>query len=148
MSFDSDYQRRLNTFHIPGDAGEWTEGLTAILRRIPDGWGRFIGCSRGWYPIVVRLDQVLAEVDPEYVLLQVKEKFGGLRYYYRQAHPDRRAEMDALVSVAEEEAARTCEDCGAPGVLCEASHWYRTLCPPCAAAADWSYRPVKPSRPA
>jgi len=144
MTFETDFQQRLNTFHVPADAGEWTEGLTAILRRIPDGWGRFISTSHGWYPIIVRLDQSLAEVDPGYILHQVKEKFGGLRYYYHQTQPDRRTEMDALVGIAEAEAARTCEDCGAPGVLCDGGHWFRTLCPSCAAASDRPYRPVPP----
>ncbi|BBZ00093.1 hypothetical protein [Mycolicibacterium fallax] len=52
--------------HIPDDAGEHEDGLRAIMMRIPDGWGRWISCSRGWYPIVIELDEALAVIDPSY----------------------------------------------------------------------------------
>jgi hypothetical protein len=79
---DVDYQQMLNAVHIPEDAGEHTEALRGILLRIPDGWGRWISCDRGWYPLLVELDEQLRAVLPNYVLHQVKEKFGGLRYYW------------------------------------------------------------------
>lgn len=77
-----DYTAVLNAIRVPEDAGEWSDGLLRILRRIPDGWGRWIGCSKGWYPIVIALNDYLAEVDPGYEVHQVKEKFGELRYYF------------------------------------------------------------------
>lgn len=67
--------------HLPEDAGEWAEGLTRVLERIPPEWGPWVSCGKGWYPIVVRLDEGLAQVVPGYALHQVKEKLGGLRYY-------------------------------------------------------------------
>lgn len=79
---DVDYQQLLNEVHVPEDAGEHTEALRGILLRIPDGWGRWISCDRGWYPLLVELDEQLRAVLPNYVLHQVKEKFGGLRYYW------------------------------------------------------------------
>ena len=72
----------LNSLHVPEDAGEWADGLERILRRIPDGWGRWIDVGKGWYPIIVALDAHLATIDPGYAVHQVKEKFGDLRYYY------------------------------------------------------------------
>lgn len=41
-----------------------------------------------WLPIVEKLHRDLLEIDPGYVVAQVKEKFGGLRYY---AYPSRNA---------------------------------------------------------
>lgn len=79
---DVDYQRLLNAVHVPEDAGEYAEALRSILLRIPDGWGRWISCDRGWYPLLVELDEQLRALLPNYVLHQVKEKFGGLRYYW------------------------------------------------------------------
>jgi hypothetical protein len=35
-----------------------------------------------WYPLLVELDEQLGALLPNYVLHQVKEKFGGLRYYW------------------------------------------------------------------
>lgn len=71
----------LNTVHIPEDAGEYVDDLRRILERIPERWGRWISCSSGWYPLVIELDQKLAEIFPDYELHRVKEKFGTLRYY-------------------------------------------------------------------
>lgn len=75
-------ERILDALHVPEDAGEYAEGLERILRRIPDGWGRWIGCGPGWYPLIVELDRELAALDPAYRVHQVKEKFGTLRYYF------------------------------------------------------------------
>jgi hypothetical protein len=81
MSVDVDRDTMLNALHIPADAGRFAAALETILRRIPDGWGRWISHDAGWYPIVVGVDQRLSAIDPEYVVHQVKEKFGTLRYY-------------------------------------------------------------------
>lgn len=77
-----DHQQMLNAMHVPKDADEHAEALAAMLRRIPDGWGRWISCDRGWYALIVELDGQLSALLPNYVIHQVKEKFGGLRYYW------------------------------------------------------------------
>lgn len=129
--------------HVPGDAGEHEDGLRRIMRRIPDGWGRWISCSRGWYPIVIQLDEALAAIDPDYEVHQVKEKFGGLRVYYSTQVEGAREQMDELVDEAEEKCERTCELCGGPGSrFVTAGGWYRTLCATCAAADGKGYEPV------
>lgn len=69
-------QEILNAVHVPDDAGERAEALGRMLARIPDGWGRWISCSRGWYSIVVDLDEQLRALFPAYELQQVKEKYG------------------------------------------------------------------------
>lgn len=77
-----DIEKVINAVHVPEDAGEHAAGLERILRRIPDGWGRWIGCDTGWYPLLVELDQKLAALLPEYEIHQVKEKYGTLRFYW------------------------------------------------------------------
>lgn len=72
----------INAVHLPDDAGEHADALTRMLARIPDGWGRWIGCSRGWYPLLVELDEQLGMLFPNYEIQQIKEKFGGLRFYW------------------------------------------------------------------
>lgn len=72
----------LNTVNVPKDAGEYEDGLRRIMSRIPERWGRWISCDKGWYPLIIELDEKLAEVFPEYEVHQVKEKFGTLRYYF------------------------------------------------------------------
>jgi hypothetical protein len=71
----------LDTPVVPADAGEYAEGLTKILSRIPPRWGRWIQCDKGWYPLLCELDEKLAAIFPDYEVHQVKEKFGTLRYY-------------------------------------------------------------------
>jgi hypothetical protein len=37
-----------DALHIPADAGQHAAALEKILRRIPDGWGRWISHDSGW----------------------------------------------------------------------------------------------------
>lgn len=56
--------------------------LDPILERIPNEFGKWIGCRSGWYPLLLELDARLAAICPEYQVHQVKEKYGTLRYYF------------------------------------------------------------------
>ncbi|QZH66751.1 hypothetical protein [Mycolicibacterium farcinogenes] len=133
----------LNKIHMPKDAHGYEDGLRAIMMRIPDGWGRWISCSRGWYPIIIELDEALAAIDPDYELHQVKEKLAGLRYYYRTEVEGARKRMDELVNAAEEQCEVTCEQCGEPGTRHTTPHgWLRTLCANCAASSEKGYEPL------
>lgn len=136
----------LDKFHMPRDAHGYEDGLRAIMLRIPPGWGRWVSCSRGWYSIVIQLDRDLAEIDPDYVVHQVKEKYAGLRYYFHASEGVTEADqqrMDALVDEAEAQCERTCEMCGEPGVRHATPHgWLRTLCAECAAASEHHYQPL------
>jgi hypothetical protein len=57
------------------------------------------------------------------VASQVKEKFGGLRFYV-QAATDKHYQY---ISFAESMSYRTCEECGAPGKT-YTDGWHRTMC--------------------
>jgi hypothetical protein len=135
---DVDLDAVRNAIDVPKDAGDLAPALEAMLRRIPDGWGRWVAMNRGWYPIIVELDRRLAELDEDYTLCQVKEKFGGLRYYFEPsaaASADTHTAMREAVAEAESMAERTCEECGADGaVLRDDDHRYwQTLCDGCSA---------------
>lgn len=75
-------------------------------------------------PIVDALYAKAIEIDPDLVVEQVKEKFGGLRFYYDS---DALNVIDKLVDEAEEQCWKTCEACGAPGVL-RGGGWLMTAC--------------------
>jgi hypothetical protein len=68
----------------------------------------------------VRMDEEAAKVP---VAVQVKEKFGGLRFYV-QAATDKHYQY---ISFAESMSYRTCEMCGAPGKT-YTDGWHTTLC--------------------
>jgi len=117
---------------LPEDAGEYADALRRILVRIPERWGRRLDVGPGWYLLIVELDQALAQVDAGYALLQVKEKFGGLRYYTQESDDltvEGRERCAALIDEAERRSASTCETCGGSGSLhTNARRWFRTLC--------------------
>jgi hypothetical protein len=68
----------------------------------------------------VKLDEETLKVP---VAVQVKEKFGGLRFYV-QAATDKHYQY---ISFAESMSYRTCEQCGAPGKR-YTDGWHQTLC--------------------
>ena len=77
----------------------------------------FAACGDGWKEIIRNTDEKLTFIDPDYKIAQIKEKFGGLCYYYDQSFESyddiRREIMEDIVRAAEYEASRTCELCGA-----------------------------------
>jgi hypothetical protein len=95
-------------------------------------WVNEVG--EGWRPLVRGLDANLRDIDPNYVIGQVKEKFGGLRFYVDSAPEDEdsHAEFYKLIHDAEELSFRICEDCGTVGKYGKTNDfWIRTLCPLC-----------------
>lgn len=83
--------------------------------------GRPVG--RGWLSIISDLDAKLYKIHPDYRIAQIKEKFGTLRYYV-----DGVSHLgQELIRQAERLSAKTCEECGKPGVL-RRGGWLNTLC--------------------
>ena len=76
-----DLDEVVNAVHVPDDAGEHGEALRRLLLRVPDGWGRWISCSSGWYALLARAECELADACPTFTAHQIKEKFGTLRMY-------------------------------------------------------------------
>lgn len=100
---------------------------------VPEYW-KSIDVDEGWYQVVLDCDKELTEIDHNYQIFQIKEKFGGLRYYFQPSQSDTLAEMNKVVSKYEEIAARTCEATGNPGILMKSNYgWLKTLNPEYAA---------------
>ncbi|WP_052742719.1 hypothetical protein [Mycobacterium nebraskense] len=149
ISCDIDPETLCNTLCIPPDAGRYADALERILRRIPDGWGRWISHDAGWYPIVANLDERLAAIDPDYVVHQVKEKFGALRYYCAPSDDPSAALQEAfreIIDEAQRMSAIICERCGEPGILHRRCHWRKTLCASCAETLHYTPIPVRDDR--
>ena len=101
---------------------------------------KYTECGDGWYDLIERLCAVIQNEtdnagyrlsDEEKETLQplaaqVKEKFGGLRFYIYGGN-DR---IDGAIRMAEAMSFKTCEGCGAPGHK-QPGGWIRTLCDPC-----------------
>lgn len=67
--------------------------------------------------------QTIPDPIPQVVAVQVKEKFGGLRFYYNGGDD----QIQGMVRMAESMSVVTCETCGAPGST-RGGGWIRTLC--------------------
>jgi len=91
-------------------------------------WG--IECADGWFDILDKLcSDIQAHINltgsSQVIARQIKEKYGGLRFYYSGAD----LVVDQLIDEAEELSEVTCDCCGAPGTLTEnANGWLRTRC--------------------
>jgi hypothetical protein len=85
----------------------------------------------GWFDILWQLcedlEPLVAELEQatvrQFEILEVKEKFGGLRIHVNGADDAIRQRIEA----AEREPFHTCDVCGQPGALREGS-WIKTLC--------------------
>lgn len=79
-------------------------------------------CGPGWEKLIAPL---LERADLEDVTVrQVKEKFGGLRFYVDSASD----ELYELIDQAERDSIKICEMCGMPGNRMIKAGWYKTLC--------------------
>jgi hypothetical protein len=104
--------------------------------RFPKMFGGKYGgfaCGEGWWPILEALCGQIqhhidwknkqSEVVAQVTVNQIKEKFGGLRFYYSGGDDV----IDGMVRMAESWADASCEECGSPGKSREGG-WIRTLC--------------------
>jgi len=93
-----------------------------------------IAVGDGWSGILTQLCQsIQSHIDwknkdgvvvPQVEVLQLKEKFGSLRFYYQGGDEY----IAGLVSMAESMSGITCEECGSPGSQ-GGQGWISTLCP-------------------
>jgi hypothetical protein len=98
--------------------------LGYYLDRKPITNAGFFECDSGWYQIIKDLIVDLIELGWNKEICQVKEKFGGLRFYINEGSD----EMHARISKAEDLSYETCEVTGKPGQLRTDIGWYTTLC--------------------
>lgn len=84
----------------------------------------YFSVGPGWYPLLKDLITDLIALGWDKQVCQVKEKFGGLRFYINAA-------SDAVhnrISEAENQSYEICEVTGQPGKLRTDIGWYTTLC--------------------
>ena len=89
----------------------------------------YFECGPGWHPLIKdALTRIEALGIANLAILQVKEKFGGLRIYLSLDND----ETNAIITAAEDEAHNTCEECGSKETVeLRGDGWLRTLCNPC-----------------
>lgn len=92
-----------------------------------------IECGYGWYGIIFPIIAYIEEYNKKHednpiIIYQIKEKFGGLRFYTSYSTP----ELDKMIEEAEDWSFLICENCGSPvNVTTKGPNWITTLCDKC-----------------
>lgn len=102
----------------------------------------FYSIPSGWYNILYNLCEELTPIlneerskiteDPEQPLFyvhQIKEKFGGLRFYFMMntENTELHENIQKLIDIAEDKSYDTCQITGKVGKLCKKGRYYMTL---------------------
>ena len=108
----------------------------------PEDYECEMSIAKVWEVIVHRLTEQIESINSEFIIVQVKEKFGGLRYYMQFGEDATRPEKECvylLIEKAEHEASVTCECCGTQRQVERKSlswGWVVTLCSECRPALE------------
>jgi hypothetical protein len=97
-------------------------------------WG--FECGDGWFDIIYELSQKLDALFKKHNLngddypacVQVKEKFGYLRFYMEGIPKEIYEEAYTYINEAEYKTGKACEECGKPGKIQNFRGWYRCAC--------------------
>ena len=98
---------------------DYNEAERLIQPHFAKGWGAQLAVGYGWGKLLIEAHNIAMSYDPDYVVHQVKEKFGGLRFYSNLP-----ADAEILIEAL---AIDVCEVCGAPGTM-TTTGWMRCLC--------------------
>lgn len=119
-------------WYAPARHQPWWRKLSKNARANQARWWTF-ECSDGWFQLLwdlsTKIDAHLKshpELKKHFSPTQVKEKFGGLRFYFYGGDEV----IDKYVEEAEELSYTICELCGKPGKP-NKEGWIKTLCPKC-----------------
>lgn len=93
-----------------------------------------VECNDGWFHIIIELTSkliALADEEPDnfesFEVVQIKEKFGALRFYIQTGENCSRRRADALIKAYEYMSSHTCEICG-KAARCRTLGYIQTLC--------------------
>ena len=95
----------------------------------------YIGIGKGWhgllYALIQKIQNHLVELklkEDEWPRIdQIKEKFGGLRFYTSYSF----SKIDEWVEAAEDFSVYICEFCGQPGNYVKFGGWVKSSCQKC-----------------
>lgn len=94
-------------------------------------WG--IETGDGWFELIYNLSKDISNISKNIEAVQVKEKFGGLRFYWsgKNLTNEQTNKIDEQVNEAEEKSYKICEKCGSTDNVTQTDGWIVSLCPKC-----------------
>lgn len=111
-----------------------------ILSRFTEGFPISIDCESGWHHLILKCNDELKELAPDYKIAQIKQKMGGLRYYISipEGTPQEvRVAMNKTVAKYESIAWQTSEISGRHGYLYKSPQGELKTLNPDEAPVDW-----------
>lgn len=113
-----------NAAKLEADFPEIFRDLHGNITKSPMAWG--FSCGDGWFEIIHTACKLISgrKTEIPFIAVQVKEKFGSLRFYYSGGDEY----CDGVISMLEAISSRTCEVCGERGKIRTDGGWYQTLC--------------------
>jgi len=85
-------------------------------------------CGDGWFNLIYELSRKISEHGTNCEVIQVKEKFGGLRFYVCNGTD----KIFDLIDEYEDMSYKTCENCGSTDNVTQTkTGWIKTLCKEC-----------------
>jgi hypothetical protein len=88
----------------------------------------FMQHGEGWFRLEQHLIEDLIKLGWNKEVCQIKEKFGGLRFYINEGSD----EIFERIQQAESESYKICEICGSKEEIGRTKGWITTMCEPCA----------------
>lgn len=102
-------------------------------------------CDQGWYDLITEYSEKLTnvikklpnEMHEVFKTLQLKEKFGSMRWYISiptEEYPEQRDEFLNIIREVEGKSCKICEYCGNPGEIKRMNpkaYWLMCLCEAC-----------------
>lgn len=114
-----------------------------LLVKYPKLYAKFsyFECENGWIDLIDELSGKLEEINNKYpnfedrvYAVQVKQKFGGLRFYCYSTENIRKEDCelkDTLIEQAEKASYTVCEMCSNSATQTKSGGWIMTLCDKC-----------------
>jgi len=87
--------------------------------------------GKGWKALLTDLCGGIIAIDSTIEVIQVKEKYGGLRFYIGGVETEKFDEIHNLIDTAETKSYTVCEECGRKGGRRSINGWILTLCDEC-----------------
>jgi hypothetical protein len=88
----------------------------------------YLPVGQGWKQLLFTLLKKINKINKNIEIVQIKEKFGGLRVYVSSAND----KIYDLIYKAENESFNICEHCGSKqNVETKGKNWISTLCKKC-----------------
>ena len=132
----------------PNEVKEYADPIDKLIEDYPSVFkdmthGSAYDLPSGWYLLVDKLCSDLSVLldeerknttqnpeQPLFNVLQIKEKFGGLRFYYMMntKNDELYHEVQKLIDIAEDTSYTICEITGKPGKFCKSGSHYHTFC--------------------